>query len=164
MSEFKKRVQAAVEKHATKNLPKVKRKNNNPEEQLVELIMEYLRSVGCSAHVFESKSTFSPITQRYIAQSIVPGHCDVAGCLPNGLALYIEVKTKGKLKTLRPKQHEFLVDKISHNAFAVCVDSVDMLKEYLEAFKISENRKKYLLSILPVPYDKNKDQEEGPLF
>lgn len=164
MSDFKKRVQASVEKFSQKQLPKEKRTNNDPENQVVGEMLDYLRSINCSVHVFEAKSTYSPEMQRYISQSITPGHPDIAGNFPNGLAIYVEAKAPSKLKTLRPKQYDFLVNKISTNCFAVCVDSVSLLEKHIEEFRKSDNRKKYLLSVLPEPYKSKTDQQQDLSF
>ena len=61
MDDVKKRIQKATEKFAKKQLPSQKRskKNQTPEEDAVNEILSYCRSLGWSLNVVESKATFS---------------------------------------------------------------------------------------------------------
>lgn len=152
-SDFKKSIKEATEKYIKKNTEtKNKRHNEKPELETQNSCIEYLKSINCDGDVFEAKATFSQEKQRFVSAAMKSGIVDWGGNFPNGLAIWIEFKAKGKLKTIRENQRNFLIRKISTNCFAVCVDSLECLKKHIEEFKKSDNRKKYLLSVLPEPY------------
>lgn len=118
-----------------------------PELQVQIQVQTYLNNMGFDCDLYESKASLT--TRGYAKnKSLVEGHSDIAGCDENGHAIYIELKAKGKLSTLRPKQKLFLTRKINSNAFAVCVDSVEMLNDlYLKWLQISD-KKTFLLNHL----------------
>lgn len=51
------------------------------------------------------------------------GHPDIGGIMPNGRALAIECKRRGKKPT--KEQREFLEDAVAHNALAFWTDDMD---------------------------------------
>lgn len=162
-------VQKAMEKYLNKNTPKHPRstKNDHPEKRVVESILNYLSSIGASAHIIEAKAFYSQKADMYFSQAVVPGYSDISGNFNSGLAFFIEAKAPKKLSTIRENQHLFLVDKIKTNAFAVCVDSVELLKTHIEYFNNSlgfDQRQKYLLSQLPNPKSLNSLTTDEPLF
>lgn len=120
-----------------------------PEMQVQIEVVAYLNSVAIDFDIYESKANYSLARNSYTKnKSIVEGHPDIAGCDSEGRAIYIELKAKGKLKTLRPKQKLFLERKIRSKAFAVCVDSAQMLNDlYLTWLKI-DDKESFLLDFL----------------
>lgn len=159
-------VQKAMEKFLNKNTPKQSRstKNDHPEKRVVQDIMNYLSSIGASAHIIEAKAFYSQKADMYFSQAVIPGFSDITGNFNSGLAFYIEAKAPKKLSTLRENQLEFLLEKISTNAFAVCVDSVELLKTHIEYFnnQLDFNfRQQYLKDQLPKIKSKHSNE---PLF
>jgi hypothetical protein len=98
-------------------------------EKIVELeVLEACKQLGFSVSVIDSKATYSKNLGRYSQSRSAPeGFPDLVGCTPNGVLAAIELKARGKLRTIRPKQVDFLQKKIEMNCFAVCVDSADLL-------------------------------------
>ena len=160
--DYKKSVQAAVEKFNEKNDPnysKPTRKNQKPEEEFIHNeLVPFLKSINIDHNVIEAKSTFSEKSQRYTMQSVAPGYPDISGNFPNGLALFIEVKAPGCRTRLRDDQREFLIRKINSNCFACVTDSIEHLTNLIEKFKTTDNRKSLLLNDLPLQKEK-KDQD-----
>ncbi len=111
-----------------------RRKNEKPEFEVKKAVMGWLRANGFSCHVIESKAVFSVAAGRYMGGQTDAGVSDIFGVAPGGLAVFIELKAPGKRATLRPGQRAFLTDKIRFGSFAVCVDSVDCLREIWEKF------------------------------
>lgn len=116
-----------------------RRKNSNPEAQVVNAVMAWLKDNGFSCHVVESKATYSKAAGRFVRSKTTVGFSDITGATPNGLACYIEVKAVGRRGTLRASQRAFLMAKIQLGAFAVVVDSVRCLEQIWNAF---EHRRK----------------------
>lgn len=162
--DYKKSVQAAVEKFNEKNNPnytKETRKNNKPEEDFIHNeLVPFLKSINIDHNVIEAKSTFSEKSQRYSMQSVAPGYPDISGNFPNGLAVYIEAKAPGCRSRLRKDQSDFLIRKINSNSFACVTDSIEHLKNLIDKFKTTDNRKALLLKDLP----QVKNKEEADLF
>jgi hypothetical protein len=84
------------------------------------------------------------------------GFADCVGVTPYfGVAAYIELKAPGRRSTLKPHQRDFLLGKISMGAFAVCIDSVELLSETynewlaLRTEKYFDGAKQYLIGRLP---------------
>jgi len=129
--------------------------NYSKPEKLVETdVMCWLKSNGFSCHVVESKAVYSKAAGRYLRGMAARGFLDIVGNDKLGAACFIELKAKGKRSTLRPAQHEFIIDKICTNAFAVVVDSAELLSSYYEKwnhlrFKDSAMAQEYLQSIIP---------------
>lgn len=127
-------------------------KNKKPEKLVEHDVLKTSRYLSMSLDVVESKATFNKYANRYIKGNAIKGFSDIVGCDENGIAIFIELKAKGKLKTLKPHQRSFLYNKICSNAFAVVVDSGDLLIEYYEKWKTIDDKMlkaKYLLEVLP---------------
>jgi len=91
----------------------------------------------------------------------VSGMSDIVGCSGDGVSVWVELKSKGRRKTLRPGQHEFLLRKIGCHCFAVCVDSVEMLATVWDEYQNIESRQdrvRFLKNHLPIPYKKGEDE------
>jgi len=163
-NEAKKRIQAALHEFERRQAPRPKRlvKNNKPEADLVQQLLAHLRANGWSVHCVEAKATFSASAGRYLHGQTVPGFPDICGNMPDGHSCWIEVKAKGRRSTLIDDQREFLLDKIATNAFAVVVDSIELLENFTIEWKKSAAKKAYLLRALPPKRD--KDMDSGPLF
>ena len=138
---------------------KFRQKNRKPEVRFIQLeLLPYLRQIGCDVEIIESKAVWSPSAKRYLKGMSEPGHSDIAGNLPNGMAIYVEAKSplsKITPSKLRDDQWVFLMRKINTNAFAVVVNNVEDLHEMLchwtglvEENKLAQARE-YLVSKLP---------------
>jgi hypothetical protein len=148
----KDRIKKAVENYITKNDPnRPTRKNQKPEKELEREAMKWLRANGFDCTVVESKSTFSKQKNRFISQSAAPGTCDIVGNDPTGRAVFIELKAKGRIGTLRENQRNFLERKIRTGCFAVVVDSVESLQQFYNVWTSYDPslRAHYLESLLP---------------
>lgn len=145
-------IRRAVEGYAKKQLgssrPRAKR-NASPEKDLVKLILKACETRGWSCHVVESKAVYNASAGRYISGQTVQGFTDIVGCDNQGISMWIEVKAPGKRSTLKEHQRQFLIEKISKNAFAVCIDSVELLYGTYAGWLDAQNKKSYLLKLLP---------------
>lgn len=131
-----------------------------PEKDVEKFCLEWARNQGWNVNIYEAKSTWNESLGRYINQSIIPGHPDMAGNTDFGLAAYVELKAPGKRSTIRLAQWEFLVAKIETGCFAVCVDSAQALEIYWNGFKAANNKKQFLLNVLPKkPKEDPKDRD-----
>lgn len=153
--DHKKRVSGAMnrylEKESKKLEPRPKRNNQKPEKAVVESCMFWLKQKGFDVHVVESKAVFNPKAGRYLSSQLVPGFSDICGNDSNGRAVFIECKAPGRRSTLREVQFKFLSNKIHSSAFAVVVDSHELLETYYSkwiSLSGSEARE-YLASVLP---------------
>jgi hypothetical protein len=84
------------------------------------------------------------------------------------MAVFIELKAKGRRSALRENQREFLIEKINTGCFAVVVDSLELLENQWERFCLLKKRRQYqmakdfLFTALPKKKDSLDDSE--PLF
>lgn len=143
MQDYKKRVQKAFDIYMERSIEKPKKrskKNDDPEKRFVKQLLEYLRNQGFSAEVVESKAVYNPRIGRYLSSQTTPGHSDISGTDPDGIAVFIECKALGKRATIRINQYEFLIDKIEKNAFAICTDSIEHFKCLYQMFKHTHDR------------------------
>jgi hypothetical protein len=144
MRDYKQRIMSAMTKHHERQL-KVKRKNNAPEKAVEFYVMTWCLEQGWSLDVVEARGAdqnpFGTITVRR-------GFSDLCGCDDDGHAVYVELKAPGKLSTLREHQRDFLIEKIKHNAFAVCVDSPELLEEYYTSWRGVVDKQGYLLGLI----------------
>ena len=131
-----------------------KQKNESPEKEVEKEVIEFLEKSGFDISIVESKAVFSQSAGRYLRGQTEAGFSDIAGVCPDGIGCFIELKAKGKKRTIRPAQVDFLTRKIRKNAFGCCVDSVsdiaDIYNNWLNLRATSINdAQKYLLDILP---------------
>lgn len=133
------------------------KRNSSPEKEVEKEVMHWLRTHGFSCHVVESKAVYSPSAGGYKSGQTIPGFSDVVGCDPNGMAVFIELKAKGRNSTLKEHQYLFLKNKIEHGAFAVCVDSVMLLERVYQNWCLAndENKRPGLIRLLPYKFNKN---------
>jgi hypothetical protein len=98
-------------------------------EKITEVeVLAMCNRLGFDVSVIESKATYSKNLERYTKSKSAPvGISDIVGNDDRGMAVYVELKAKGKLSTLRPAQKIFLLRKIQSGCFAVVVDSADLL-------------------------------------
>lgn len=167
--DFKKRIQASIDKFQKKQLPKKPRAkpNGKPEEKVVKEILAYLRSLGFSLSIIEAKATYSEASGTYRGSTVKAGYPDISGCTPNGLAVYVEAKAPGKRSTLREDQRIFLIEKIKNNCFAICADSVKYCESIVERFRAcnsSLEKQALLLSELPRQADWERENLDSPIF
>ncbi len=133
-----------------------KRRNRKPEEEVVRSIKKWAIRQSWSIHRVDSTAVYSISAGRYNYSQAATGVSDIVGNDSEGIAVYIEVKAPGKLSKLRPGQAVFLKEKIRTNAFAVCVDRVELLANiyviWSELSNIGE-RKRYLMDLLPKKFE-----------
>jgi hypothetical protein len=160
--DFKKRIQASVEKYSKREDPtRPTRKNEAPERELQKEVIRWMNSVNFSVDNIESKAHYSLTAGQYMSQHQKPGIPDIVGNDHQGHAVYIELKSPGRRGTLRPNQREFLIRKINTNCFAICADSKEYILENFNAWLLlGDERKNFLLSLLP----KEKPIDDSPLF
>lgn len=128
----------------------IRKKNTKPEKEVERHVLEWLRVNNFDVNIVESKAVFNPKIGRYLSSMSTPGMSDVIGNDRNGKAVYIELKAKGKINTLRENQFEFLKRKILTNCFAVVIDDVEKLSKYYNhwiSLSIQAGRE-YLLELL----------------
>lgn len=140
-----------------KVIPKRKKTNGKPEWELVQKpCLKYMRELGWDVETYESKATWSG--DGWKNQSMKAGTPDCQGVMPDGTAVAVEFKAPGKLSTFNLdknyRQKEFIEKRISQNAFACVVDSVDRLHEIYSAWKYQkmlgpELAREYLMRMLP---------------
>lgn len=165
---YKKRIQSALNNYLHKNaaFPKPtklkedkpkKVRNKKPEYDTVQLpCLMWLRSLGFSSHTYDSKAVWDNRAQCYVTKGLPTGHSDIhATSSPHGYALYIECKSPGKRSTLRDAQRAFIASKIDCGAFAVVVDSLELLQanwakwSALRAEGKMREASDYLFQVLP---------------
>jgi len=123
-----------------------------PEKIVEKLVLDVCKELNFDVDVIESKATYSKAAQRYLKSRSAPeGISDLVGNNENGLAVYVELKAKGRTNTLRPNQKAFLIRKIEKGCFACVVDSPELLTSiYLKFLSLPiQDRPNYLKSILP---------------
>lgn len=151
--DYKSRIRKSIESFSVKNnnLPKKTRKkrNKNNEGPVVLEIKNGLEYIGWSVSIIESKAVFNSDAGRYLHGKTDPGYPDISGNTPNGLAVFIEVKDRGKRTTLKKHQMEFLIEKINTNCFAICADSLEYVKLVYNQWRQCDNKKALLLRELP---------------
>jgi hypothetical protein len=111
----------------TSGVKKKKSKNSRPEKQVEKEVLALSKILGFDLSVIESKAVYSRAAGVYLSGQAEQGFSDLVGNDKNGHALFIELKAKGKLSTVSASQIYFLTRKIKTNAFAVVVDSSDLL-------------------------------------
>ena len=157
----KKSIQQAIEKYISKNTPKVgpKRKNDKPEKEVERLVLEWMRGIGWSIEVIESKSTYSKAAGRWIGQSVKQGFSDIVGTTSSGVAVYVELKAPGKRHTLRANQRTFLLEKIDSRAFVCVTDSVKFISDVYATWAglDIESRVRFLREMMPVERKRKND-------
>ena len=166
MNDFKSRIRASVEKHASKelgqNLPK--RKNKKPERKLQGEMLAWLSARGCFVFPLESRAVYSVAAGRFLESQTRVGASDILGLTPDGLFLAVEVKARGRRSTLRDSQRIFLESVLSRGGFAVCSDSIEHLdKLYHSWLKTHPSSRARLLQI-DLPPAKASASNETVLF
>ena len=155
---------AALLRHHEKDLKELdklngktkKRKNGKPEKLVEAECLFWMRQQRWSVQIVESKATFDPRRGVYRNQSVSAGTCDCMGTLPDGIAIYIEFKAPGKLKTFNreknQRQIQYIKSKIEMNAFACVVDSAKLLEEIYITWRATETpeaKRIFLTKALP---------------
>ena len=143
-----------------------KRKNEKPEKIVEKSVTSWCKRHRIDVSIVECKGVYNSKTRTFLHGMTEPGYSDLSGNNEFGIAVYIELKAKGRRSTLRVKQDEFLRRKINYGCFAVVVDSAELLEEmyygwlnYINKNLVAE-AKKYLLGQLP----KKRREVDGPLF
>lgn len=163
---YKDGVRKAMEAYLEKqNAPaKPRRSNEKPEAEFMLLLKKHLDSLGWSVDIVESKGVYNEEAGRYMHGKTRPGYPDISGNLPNGIACYVEVKAPGRRSTVRPDQHQFLIEKIDTNCFAIVCDSIEYLERVYGEWIKSDAKKALLLKELPQLAKHWTDQDNEPLF
>ena len=109
------------------------RKNQKPEKLVEAELVKWYEIKKWSMEVVDSKATFS-VSRGMYKSTLISGFSDSVGCDSNGHSAYVEFKAFGHHKAIHHKknahQKEFLLNKIDHGAFAVCIDSSLLLETY----------------------------------
>lgn len=161
--DYKKRVQSAIENYHKSILPKPKKHNDKPEAKFSLQLKKHIESLGWSIDIIEAKANYSETSGRYTNGAVTAGYSDISGNMPNGRAVYVEVKAPGKRSNVSPGQHEFLTRKINTNCFAIVCDSIEYFDRVLMSWQMKladkELAKNYLLSELPPLAARFKDED-----
>lgn len=118
------------------------------EAELYPPIINYLTIIGYRAERFESEGS------RNRRVNMPVGWPDII-FYGKGLLGLVEVKLPSSLASgLSLEQLDRLLDGIERDAFAVCIDGIELLKDYLQDYlKLKPLlRKHYLLEVLPKSY------------
>ena len=141
-----------------------RKKRQTPEQDVVKQLLSIMRTYHWDVDVIESKGGYR---NDFGVVPVKPGYSDISGNDNYGLAVYVEAKAPKCRSTIRHNQMLFLVRKIRSNAFAVVVDSAELLMEFYTTFiglKGSIERQKYLIECLPKKHIWNRDHDKTPLF
>ena len=143
-----------------------KRKNEKPEKLVERDVTAWCHSHKIDVSIVECKGVYNQKTNTFLHGMTEPGYSDLSGNNQFGIAVFIELKAKGRRSTLRIKQEEFIIRKIKMGCFACVVDSSDLLDEiyyswlkYYDANLFAE-AKRYLISQMP----KRREEADVPLF
>jgi selenophosphate synthase len=99
-----------------------------PEKITEADVLAMCSQLGLDVAVIDSKAIYSKNKEKYVKNYCVPeGSPDIWGSTPDGFAVYLELKAKGKLHTVTPAQRQFLLRKAQAGCFAAAVDSADLL-------------------------------------
>lgn len=149
----------ALENYYTKlakQVSKPKRRNQKPEKLVEHECVALMRALGWDVAIYEAKGIYNPHAGRYVSQRMRAGTVDCQGVMQNGTFVAVEFKAPGKRSTFNSprsgRQKEYLIQKIHHNAFAVVVDSSQLLKQLYETWveiTDEDERRQFLLKSLP---------------
>lgn len=150
MSDYKARVQKAMEKYHEKQLPSQgpKRTNEKPEKAVEKEVLLHLRNKGWFVDVVESKAVFSSAAGRFLRGQAKVGFVDVVGCTHAGQFVAVELKAPGRRASLRIQQREYLLNVISRGGFACVADSVTFLENVYQTY-LKSPRPETLIDLLP---------------
>lgn len=169
--EYKKRIQAALHRHAMRTMPKPikkrKKTNSNPEGEFVLKLKAHIeKTYGWSIDIVEAKGVYNEEAGRYLHGKTRPGFPDMVGNMLDGTSVWIEAKAPGKRKTISIEQRDFLIEKIDQNCFGICCDSILYFEKVLREWKQSNCKKAYLLKELPelAPKLKAMVDDDSELF
>lgn len=162
---IKKRIEGAINNYVKKNDPnsstEPKRKNEKPEKEVEKAILQWAKNKGWFINKVESKAIYSKAFGNFHYSETKSGTPDLLGCNSQGVFVAIEVKAPGKRSTLRENQRAYLLEVIARGGFAYCCDNVETLNQVFSEWLNVNNRKAYLLNLMP----KEKESEnKKPLF
>lgn len=153
--DYKKRVNKALENYYKRQEPdlQIRRKNEKPEELVVNDHLIWCKQMNWDVDVIESKSKFNTSTMRYSGRAASVGTSDICGNTSEGLGVYIETKAKGRRvgSALREGQREFLIRKIASGCFAIMSDDIEYTKRIWKLFQDTppDKRTELLINELP---------------
>jgi len=161
-------IQKAMEKHSQKLLDQENkvpsgRTYKKPEKAVQKAVLAWAKENRFFLHVVEA-SGYDPTFRSMGLSRVQSGFPDLVGNTPDGLACYIELKSKDRRARVTEGQKMFLEMKIEQNCFAVVVDAVDKLDRYWLEFSVIqdlEQRRRYLRSIMPTRREGPIDEEFG---
>lgn len=132
---------------------------NIAREKITEKeILVVCQELGFDVSVIDSKAVYSKNLERYAKSKAAPvGFPDIVGNDRYGIAVYIELKAKGKLHTLRKEQYQFLSKKIDQGCFALVADTPDLVFYAYKRWRLGERKflREYLEACRP-------DQDDHP--
>ena len=143
--------------------PRSSKPRSKPEKIVEKDVLNFCDKMGFLISVVESKAVYQVKAGRYMTGQASPGFSDLVGCDKMGNALFIELKAKGRLSTLRPSQHNFLIERIRSRAFSV-VDSTERLSRIYSQWillkrECPHDAMLFLLDELPAPKGIDTDDE-----
>lgn len=122
----------------SQNQKKRTKKILGPEKVVEKEILAMCKEIGLDMSIVDSGLEFTKNGGQKESDTEV-GFSDLVGNDPNGIACYIELKARGKIKTLSDSQRRFLLRKAQAGCFACVVDRPEVLFSLFLAWK-SEGR------------------------
>lgn len=119
-----------------------------PEKIVEKEILAACKEIGLDVSVVDSGMEFTKSGGQKMSDTEV-GFSDLVGNTENGIAVFIELKARGKIANVSPTQLRFLLRKAQAGCFACAVDRPEVLFSLYLAWK-AEGRKaleRHLLAI-----------------
>lgn len=146
---------------------KPRKKNSSPEKEVEKEVLEWCQKLGIDVNVIESKAVYSVAAGRYLRGQVSTGFPDLVGNTRDGIAVYVELKARGRLSTVKAHQLEFITRKIRQGAFACVVDGSGRLGDLFSRWSllIKQSRteaENYLIKSLPKQLEELEPNIELP--
>jgi hypothetical protein len=148
---YKDSVRNAINNHYKRNeIKPARRKNKTPEKDVVREVMEWAGRHEVDLTIVDSRAVFNPITGLYTSRCTSEVFPDLCGNY-HSLAVFIEVKARGRRSTASDQQKQFLARKILQGCYAVVADCPEYIEETIAQFMAMSpfDRKDFLLAELP---------------
>ena len=109
-----------------KLITKKKSKILGPEKIVEAEVLAACKELGLDVSVVDSGMEFTKNGGQKMSDTEV-GFSDLVGNTPDGVAVYIELKARGKIANVSQIQKRFLLRKAQAGCFAVAVDRPEVL-------------------------------------
>ena len=102
-----------------------------PESEIVDQIVSWLRMKGCFVFIVRNGATYSPTRGRFLkpGKRYTPGIADIVGVTKRGQFISVEVKQPGNKPT--GDQLAFLVDVKRNKGIAIVAHSLEEARNLL---------------------------------